>query len=149
MSLRRRIQTDVPETEVPDGCPQDGGSRRMSQRRRIQTDVSETDDQGGLAQRMSLRRRSRWVGPSILAFRLRDIHVCHLPWPYVWRRMSQTDVPETDDRDGGPRRMQHQMSPRLKDGGKVCVCLCVSTCVFYCLSVCPLSEGGWSVCFLL
>ena len=25
----RRIQTDVPETEVPDGCPRDGGSRRM------------------------------------------------------------------------------------------------------------------------
>ena len=28
MSLRRRIQTDVPETEDPDGCPRDGGSRR-------------------------------------------------------------------------------------------------------------------------
>ena len=35
MSVRRRIQTDVPqtdvpETEVPDGCLGDGGSRRMS-----------------------------------------------------------------------------------------------------------------------
>ena len=105
MSRRPRIQTDVPETEVPDGCPQDGGSRRMSQRRRIQTEVSETDDQGGLAHRMSLTRKVKMGGPTILAFRLRDIHVCHLPWPYVWRRMSQTDVPETDDRDGGPRRM--------------------------------------------
>ena len=43
MSLRRRIQTDVPETEDPDGCPRDGGSRRMSLRRRIQTDIPETE----------------------------------------------------------------------------------------------------------
>ena len=43
MSPRRRIQTDVPETEVPDGCPRDGGFRRMSPRRRFQTDVSETE----------------------------------------------------------------------------------------------------------
>ncbi len=59
MSPRRRIQTDVPETEVPDGCRLDGGSRRMFPRRRFQTDVPrrriqkevpETDDQGGLAQ---------------------------------------------------------------------------------------------------
>ena len=63
MSPRRRIQKDVPETEVPDGCPhdggsrrmalrrrfldgcpRDGGSRRMSPRRRFQTDVPETED---------------------------------------------------------------------------------------------------------
>ena len=43
MSLRRRIQTDVPETEVPDGCPRDVGFRRMSPRRRIQADVPETE----------------------------------------------------------------------------------------------------------
>ena len=47
MSLRRRIQTDVPETVDPDGCPRDGGSRRMSLRRRIQTDVPVTDDPDG------------------------------------------------------------------------------------------------------
>ena len=47
MSLRRRIQTDVPETEGPDGCRLDGGSRRMSPRRRIQTDVPETEDPDG------------------------------------------------------------------------------------------------------
>ena len=88
MSPRRRFLTDVPETEVPDGCPYDGGSRRMSPRRRIQTDVPETDDQGGLAQRMSLRRKVKMGGPTILVFHLRDIHVCHLPWPYV----SETDV---------------------------------------------------------
>ncbi len=44
MSPRRRIQTDVTETEDPDGCPRDGGTRRMSPRRRIQTDVTETED---------------------------------------------------------------------------------------------------------
>ena len=47
MSLRRRIQTDVPETVDPDGCPRDGGSRRMSMRRRFQTDVPVTDDPDG------------------------------------------------------------------------------------------------------
>ena len=47
MSLRRRIQTDVPETVDPDGCPRDGGSRRMSLRRRFQTDVPVTDDPDG------------------------------------------------------------------------------------------------------
>ena len=36
MSLRRRIQTDV---------PRDGGSRRMSPRRRFQTEVPETEFQ--------------------------------------------------------------------------------------------------------
>ena len=49
MRLRRRIQTDVPETEDPDGCRLDGGSRQMPPRRRLQTEVPETDDQGGLA----------------------------------------------------------------------------------------------------
>ena len=114
MSLRRRILTDVPETEDPDGCSRDGGSRRMTPRRRIQTEVSQTDDQGGLAHTMSLRRMVKMGGPTILAFRLGDIHVCHLPWPYVWRRMSQTDVPETDDRDGGPRRMQQTDVPKTQ-----------------------------------
>ena len=56
MSPRRRFQSDVPETEVPDGCPRDGGSRRMSPRRmiqtdvlrrRFQTDVPETEDPDG------------------------------------------------------------------------------------------------------
>ena len=47
MSPRRMIQTDVSETEVPDGCTRDGGSRRMSPRRRFQTDVPETEDPDG------------------------------------------------------------------------------------------------------
>ena len=47
MSPRRMIQTDVSETEVPDGCIRDGGSRRMSPRRRFQTDVPETEDLDG------------------------------------------------------------------------------------------------------
>ena len=40
MSPRRRTETDVPETEVPDG---------MSLRRRIQTDVPETEVTDGCA----------------------------------------------------------------------------------------------------
>ena len=151
MSLRRRIQTDVPETEGPDGCCLDGGPRRMSPRRRIQTEVPETEDPDGSPRdgrpgrtgtenvpqtecqdgwahylgfpseghacvpsalvlrfgdgchrrmslrrttradwhrRMSLRRKVKMGGPAVLAFLLRDIHVCHLPWPYV----SETDV---------------------------------------------------------
>ena len=47
MSPRRRFQTDAPKTDDPDGCPRDGGSRRMSLRRRIQTDVPETEDPDG------------------------------------------------------------------------------------------------------
>ena len=47
MSPRRRIETDVTETEGPDGCLQDGVSRRMSLRRRFQTDVPETKDSDG------------------------------------------------------------------------------------------------------
>ena len=44
MFSRQRFQTDFPETDDPNGCPGDGGSRRMSPRRRIQTDVPETED---------------------------------------------------------------------------------------------------------
>ena len=97
MSLRRRIQTDVPETEVPDGCPRDGGFRRMSPRRRI-PDVLETDDIP--PRRMSPRRRFQTDVP-----RRRRMSL---------RRRIQTDVPETVDpevpRDGGSRRMS-------RDGG--------------------------------
>ena len=71
----------------------------MSPRRRIQTEVSEKDDQGELAQSMSLRRKVKIGGPAILAFHLRDIHVCHLPWPYVWRRMSLRRMTETEGHD--------------------------------------------------
>ena len=47
MSLRRSFQTKVTETEIPDGCPRDGGFRRMSPRRRIQADVPETEGRDG------------------------------------------------------------------------------------------------------
>ena len=71
----------------------------MSPRRRIQTEVSETDDEGRLALRMSLRWKVKMGGLAILAFLLRDIHVCHLPWPYVWRRMSLRRMTETEGHD--------------------------------------------------
>ena len=51
------------------------------------------------------------------------------------RRRIQTDVPETDDRDGGPRRMPQTDVPTTEDqdGGKVLyVSLSVCLSVFYC-----------------
>ncbi len=69
--------------------------------------------------------------------------------------MSQTDVPETDDRDGRPRMMPQTDVPKTQgqDGGKVfvsacvwggwggvclsvCLCVRVSMCLSVCLSVC-------------
>ena len=93
MSLRRRVETDAPKTEDPYGCPRDGGSPRRS----IQTDVHETEDPGGSPRdgqpgrtgtEMSLRLKVKTDESAVLTFRLRDIHVCHLPWPYI----SETDV---------------------------------------------------------
>ena len=71
--------------------------------------------------------------------------------------MSQTDVPETDDRDGRPRMMPQTDVPKTQgqDGGKVfvsacvgglgwgggvggvsvCLCVCVSVCLCVCLCV--------------
>ena len=97
-----RAETDVPETEDPDGCPRDGGSRRMSQRRTTRADCHR---------RMFLRRKVKTDEPAVMSFLLRNIHACHLPWPYV----SETDVPETDDRDGGPRRMPETDVPETED----------------------------------
>ena len=70
MSQRRRIQTDVPETEDPDGSLRDGRPG------------------GDWYRRMSLRGRVKMGGLAVLAFPLRDIHMYHLPWFYV----SETDV---------------------------------------------------------
>ena len=83
MFRRRRFQTDVPETEVPDGCPRDRGFRRMSQRRRIQTEVSEspsgwtgtenvpeTEGQDGWAHHLGFPSQGHPCVPSALALRL-------------------------------------------------------------------------------
>ena len=79
----------------------------MSPRRRIQTEVSETDDHCGLAQRMSPRRKvpDGWAHYLELSVSGTSM-TCHLSWPYVWRRRitdgcprdggSETDVPETE-----------------------------------------------------
>ncbi len=152
MSLRRRIQTDVPETEDPDGCPRDGGSRRMSPRRRIQTDVPETEDpdrslrdgrpgRTGTENVPEMEGQDGWAHPSWLS--VSGTSMCAICLGLTFgdgchRRMSLRRMTETEGHDGCNR----QMSPRPKDGGKVCVCLCVSTCVFYCLSVC-LSVCRW------
>ena len=61
MALRRR---GCPRDGGSDGCPRDGGSRRMSPRRRIQTDVPETEeDRDGGSRRMSPRRRIQTYVP--------------------------------------------------------------------------------------
>jgi len=119
--------TDVPETEVPDGCPQDGGSRQKSPRRTTRADWHRECPWDG---------RSRWVGP-LSWLSVSGTSMCAICLGLTFgdgchRRMSLRRVTKTEGHDGYNR----QMSPRPKDGGKVCVCLCVSTCVFYCLSVC-------------
>ena len=100
---------DVPETEDPDGCPRDGGSRRMSPRRRYQTDVPETEDpdgsprdgrpgrtgtenvpetegQDGWARHLGFPSQGHPCVPSALALRFGD--GCH-------RRMSLRQMTET------------------------------------------------------
>ena len=101
MSPRRRIQTDVRETEDPDGCTRDGGSRRKSPTRTTRVDWHR---------RMFLRRKVKTDGLAVMAFLLLNIHGLTFR-----RRMSQTDVPETDDRDGGPRRMPETDVPETED----------------------------------
>ena len=76
---RDSVQTDVPDTKVPDGCPRDVGSRRKSPRRTTRADWHR---------RMSLRRKVQTDELAVLAFLPMDIHVRHLPWPYV----AETDV---------------------------------------------------------
>ena len=136
--------TDVPETEVPDGCPQDGGSRQKSPRRTTGADWHR---------RMSLKRKVKTDEPAVLAF-LSQTSMCAICLGLTFRRrMSQADVPETDDRDGGPRRMPQTDVPKSQDQDegkvRVCVsvCLCLSVympaCLPACMSVCL------SVCFLL
>ena len=94
MSPRRRFQTDVPETEDPDGSPRDGGSRQKSPRRTTQTDVPEME------------------GQEILAFRL--MSMCAICLALRLETDVQTDVPETEDPDGGPRRMQQTDVPKRR-----------------------------------
>ena len=154
MSPRRRFQTDVPETEDPDGCPRDGGSRRMSPRRRIQTEVSEKDDQGGLAQTKVPETEgqdgwARHLGfpsqghpcvPSAVALHFGD--GCH-------RRMSLRRMTETEGHDGCHR----QMSPRPKVktevrcvSVRVCVCGLGGVCLSVCLCPCVYVSVCVSLC---
>ena len=93
----------------------------MSPRRRFQTEVTETDDQGGLAK----TNVPETEGPDRWARRLRVPSHGHLCVRICLgltfrRRMSQTDVPETDDGDGGPRLMPQTDVPETdgQDGSK-------------------------------
>ena len=116
--------------------------RRMSPRRKAETDIHETGGTDGWRRRMALGGKAWTEGSSVfMAFRPRDILLCHWSWPsqsrrrMAPRRMSprrrkaardgcprdggrppETDVPETEE--GRPRRMSPRcMSPRRK----VCV----------------------------
>ena len=74
----------TPKTEDPDGCPRDGGSRRMSLRRRIQTDVPETEVQTDVSETEDPDGCPRDGGSRRMSL----------------RRRIQTDVPETEVPDG-------------------------------------------------
>ena len=58
-------ETGVLETEDPDGCPRDGGSRRKSPRWTTRADWHR---------RMFLRRKVKTVEPAVMAFLFRNIH---------------------------------------------------------------------------
>ena len=113
--------------------------RRMSPRRKAETDIPETGGTDGWRRRMALGGKAWTEGPSLfMAFRPKDILLCHWSWPsqsrrrMAPRRMSprrrkgardgcprdggrppETDVPETEE--GRPRRMSPRwMSLRRK-----------------------------------
>ena len=96
MSLRRRIQTDVPETEDPDRSLPDGRPGRTGT-----YNVPETDGQDGWAHHLGFPSQGHPCVPSALALRFGD--GCH-------RRMSLRRMTETEGHDGCHR----QMSPRPK-----------------------------------
>ena len=79
----------------------------MSPRRKTGRDVSETDGTDERQRRMSLRRKAKTDGPSVLmSFHLGDIRLCHRFWPSQSRR-------RTSPRRMAPRRMTlRRMSPR-------------------------------------
>ena len=58
-------ETGVLETEDPDGCPRDGGSRQKSPRWTTRADWHR---------RMFLRRKVKTVEPAVMAFLFRNIH---------------------------------------------------------------------------
>ena len=97
-------------TEDPDGCPRDGASRRKSLRRRIQTDVPETEDPDGSLRdgrpgRTGTENVPEMEGQDGWAHYLGFPSQGHPCVPSALALRLETDAPETDDRDGGPRLM--------------------------------------------
>ena len=89
----------------------------MPPRRKAERDVSETDGTDGRHRRMSLRRKPRTDGPSVLkCFRLRDIRLCHSSGPSQSRR--QTSPRRMPLRRMPPRRMEPRRMPPETDGAE-------------------------------
>ena len=119
MSPRRRTQTDVPETDDPDGSPRDGRPGQTGTE-----NVPQTECQDRWAHYLGFPSEGHACVPSALALRFGD--GCH-------RRMSLRRMTETEGHDG----CHTQMSPGAKIKTEVrCVCLCVYVCVCVCVCVC-------------
>ena len=114
--------------------------RRMSPRRKAETDIHETGGTDRWRRRMALGGKACTEGSSVfMAFRPRDILLCHWSWPsqsrrrMAPRRMSprrrkatrdgcprdggrppETDVPETEE--DRPRRMSPRRRKAARDG---------------------------------
>ena len=102
--------------------------RRMSPRRKAETDIHETGGTDRWRRRMALGGKACTEGSSVfMAFRPRDILLCHWSWPsqsrrrMAPRRMSPRRRKATRDgcpRDGGrpPRRMSPRRRKAARDG---------------------------------
>ena len=81
--------------------------RRMTPRRKAETDINETGGTDGWRRRMALGGKAWTEGSSVfMAFRPRDILLCHSSWPAQSRRRM------------APRRMSPRRRKAARDGGR-------------------------------
>ena len=89
-------KTDIPET---DGAESGGPETDVPETDGPETDVAETGEGDEWRRGMARGGTARTNGPSVLmAFRLREILLCHSSWPLQSRRRrkAETEVPETE-----------------------------------------------------
>ena len=134
--------------------------RRTSPRRKAETDIPETGGTDGWPRRMALGGKPWTEGPSVfMAFRPRDILLCHWSWPsqsrrrMAPRRMSprrrkaaETDVPETEE--GRSRWMSLRRRKAARDGCRRDGCPWDGRCVFS-IIMSDLRECDWFLLLLL
>ena len=113
MSPRRRIQTDVPETEDPDRSLRDGRPGRAGTEH-----VPETEGQDGWAHHLGFPSQGYPSVLSPLALRFGD----GCP-----RQMSLRRMTETEGHDGCHRQMSPR--PKIKTEVKFCLSVCLSVCL--------------------